>query len=61
MKINDTPFFKTTLPILPTLPFLGEEKSELLLFMKISKTQHPLYKGGSNFASAFSSSESTIH
>ena len=38
-------FFKTIPPILPTPPFLWEEKSELLLFLKISKTQQPFHKG----------------
>ena len=38
-------FFKTTLSILPTLPVLCEEKFKLPLFLKISKTQLPLYKG----------------
>ena len=37
MKISDTHFFKTTSPILPTRPFLWEEKSEPP-FSKISKT-----------------------
>ena len=34
MKISDPLFLKTAPPILPTPPFLWEEKSELPLFWK---------------------------
>ena len=43
MKISDTPFFKTTLPNLPTSPF-SWEKSGPPLFVKTLKTHTPIYK-----------------
>ena len=49
MKKIDTPFFKTRLPILPTPPFLWEEKSDPPPFF-FKNSPPPLYKGtgGSN-------------
>ena len=45
IKMKVTPFFMTTLPILPTTLFLWEEKSNPLFF-HISRTQPPFPSQG---------------
>ena len=47
MEISDTPFFKSPAPILPTPPFLWEEKSKLSFFRKFQNSVPPSLMGGS--------------
>ena len=53
MEISDTPFFKSPAPILPTPPFLWEEKSKLSFFSKISKLSTPFINGWILFKNEF--------
>ena len=62
MKISDITLFQTTLPILPTPPFLWKKYDSHSFFQKFRKLNKPSFitgrgvmVGGSNYALAFSS------